>query len=166
MCSLPLCPLLLDCRFSKLVLRGLCGSIHSSYGTICGKEKKQSWRQRLKILQNKCSPLIFSKFHTQALSRIWHSSHQTMSMLHHWLDCNSTCFRLVSGVIGTASCWLVICASCCHLLAVPLSVWLASCSVLHKNHRDACILKRPGMFISSAVCMSAGLQKNYKPRFN
>lgn len=91
-----------------------------------------------------------------------------MNVFWGWLDCSSTRFRLASGVIRTAGCWLVVCASCCHLLAVSLSVWLASCSILHNNHRNPSVLKRAGMFSSSArwSCLAAGLQKNYEPDLN
>lgn len=62
-----------------------------------------------------------------------------------------TCFSLVSDFIGTASCWLVIRAPCCHLLTVPLPVWLASCSVLQEetDNRITNILcmKKPGLLI-------------------
>lgn len=54
--SLPLSPLLLDSRFFKLVLRGLCGSILSSHGTICGWHKYKVKNKHYRY--HNCSPLI------------------------------------------------------------------------------------------------------------
>lgn len=57
----------------------------------------------------------------------------------HWLKVKwgnhirnlSTCFGVIVSFTCTASCWLVIGSPSCHLLAVPLPVWLASYSNLH-----------------------------------
>lgn len=127
--SLPLCPLLLNNRFFKLLLRGLCGSIHSSHCTICGqKRQNQIWKQRKTLPTNK---FTYDIQHTLSLQAPTLNNYFVSVQVRLQLYC--TCFSRVSGFIGTASCWLVIRAPCCHLLAVPLPVWLASCLVLHKE---------------------------------
>lgn len=113
--TLPLSPLLLDCRFFELVHGGLCGFLLSSHWTIC------CWRTR-RVRD------AYDKYHKnltliQANLSIW-------TILHF-----PTCWELFSGIVGSTSSWLVIRVSGCHLLAVSLSVCLAGCGVLRKKFR-------------------------------
>lgn len=157
-CSLPVCPLFLDRRFFESVLRGLRESTHI---TICGQEKKKTWRHGLKILQ--------TTVHHQTTVIISHTSpksHMTLlicytrgSHLKQWTSFSVgyiaalpvSDLSAVSATLLTACGSSVLAAAICSL-SLFLSGWRAAASYAKKQkqkHSKASILEWPGNFMSS-----------------